>query len=296
MTNRRLAAVIVAGLAWAGAGHAATPGQTPQATLPAYCSGVGPPSENLPGATSFTYRTIGDRHLRIHIFAPAGGGSKRPAVLLFFGGGFRTGDVSSQVDNAQFLAAHGFVVAVADYRILCRDGVTAVTGVSDAQAAHGWLSRNAGRLGIDAKRIALGGSSAGGLLAATTTLRAPARERPVALVLINPVLALDVGTWAGDQTPAEAAAYSASALPLDNLPPTLILHGSADEIVPIQSSEGFCARAEAAGRSCRLVAYPGLHHGFNDRKKVVPALGIAPFDDTMSKIADFLSAPGNAGG
>ena len=266
----------------------------PLTVAPSYCAGIAPPSQTLPGANSFTYRTIGQRALRIHLFQPADAGRKRPAILLFFGGGFRTGDAASLADSAKILSAHGYVVALADYRILCRDGVTALAGLADAQAADTWLRRNAQTFGVDEKRIALGGSSAGGLLAATIALRAPSKARPAALVLINPVLDLTAGMWAGDQEPAIGKAFSASALPIDRLPPTIIFHGDADEVVPIASSRAFCARAVAAGRSCRLVEYAGMHHSFNDKKKVVPALGVSPFDDTMTKTLDFLAEPDRA--
>lgn len=285
---------MLVGLVWAMAGQALAQSSTP-AALPGYCAGVAPPSEILPGASTDIYRQVGARSLRVHIFQPAETGSKRPAILWFFGGGFRTGDTASLLDSAKVLSQHGYVVALADYRILCRDGVTALAALDDARGAEAWLRANARKLGIDEKRIALGGSSAGGLLAATTALRASPANRPAALVLINPMLDLSTGMWAGDQTPAEGAAASASLLPLEGLPPTIIFHGDADEIVPIQSSRAFCARAVAAGRACRLVEYPGMHHSFNDRKKVVASLGVSPFDDTMTKTLEFLSKlPGSA--
>ncbi len=281
-----LALAIFASLVWMIPVRSAAQAAGPE--IPAYCSSVPAPSQTLPGATAFTYRTVGDRVLRIHILKPQDDDHKRPALLLFFGGGFRTGDVASLLDSARIFSEHGYVVAMADYRILCRDGVTALAGLDDAKAADSWLRHNARRLGVDPRRIVLGGASAGGLLAASTTLRAPARQRPAGLLLINPVLDLTNGMWAKDQTLKDGAASSASALPIDTLPPTMIFHGTADEIVPIESSRRFCARAVAAGRACRLVEYPGMPHSFNDKKKVVPSLGLSPFDDTTAKAVAFL--------
>lgn len=293
-TARVWAALMVAGTVWAFAGQAGA-AEASASAKPAYCAAVPAASEVVPGATGFVYGQTGERSLRIHVFQPVGAGGKKPAILLFFGGGFRTGDVSSQVDSARFLSEHGYVVAVADYRVLCRDGVTALAGIADAEAANAWLHHNARKLGIDRKRIVLDGGSAGGLLAAMTALHASTKDRPAGLVLVSPVLDLTAGVWAKDQSPADAAADSPSSLPLERLPPTLILHGTADRIVPIQSSRAFCARAVEVGRYCRLVEYPGMIHAFDGSRTVAPSLGVSPFDDTMAKSLDFLSALSKVG-
>ena len=256
-------------------------------TPPSYCAGIQPPSASLPGATTYTYGTIGGRPLRVHVFQPATGG-RHPAVLLFFGGGFRTGDVAVFVTHAKALAAHGYVAAIADYRVQCRDGATAAEGVDDAQAAHGWLLAHADQLGVDRRRVVLMGGSAGGELAAAAALREPARDRPAALVLFNPVLDLTVGPWAEAMTPAQVSAYSASKLRIDRLPPTIIFHGMADATVPIATSREFCQRATAAGRVCELVQYPGLVHSFYMRHDRISALGLVPYDDTMTNAFAFL--------
>jgi len=55
------------------------------------CGTIAPQSNTLPGASSFTYRKAKRRDLRLHVFAPAGEASPRPAALFFFGGAWRTG-------------------------------------------------------------------------------------------------------------------------------------------------------------------------------------------------------------
>lgn len=271
------------------AASAAAWAQTPSSTaLPAYCARIPPPSQTLPGATTFIYRTVGNRPLRIHVFPPEVAAARNPAAIFFFGGGFRVGDAASYTALAKAFAARGYVAAVADYRVLCRDGVTAVGGVDDAQAALGWVRAHAAEVRIDPRRIALVGGSAGGLLAASAGLRVPDRERPAALVLFNPVLNLETGIWAGDQSIAEAQAYSPSRLPIAKLPPTIVFHGTADKTVPIVTSRDFCARALAARRDCQLVEYQGMDHSFSDKQDVDPALGASPFDDTLKRAFRFL--------
>ena len=259
-------------------------------TPPPYCKYVAPPSASLPGAVSFTYAQVGDRVLRIHVFTPPGEGRARPAAVFFYGGGFRTGDVAAEVDLAKAFVAHGYVAALADYRVLCRDRVTPMAGIDDAQAAHRWLLDHAAALGVDRRRVVLVGGSAGGQLAAAAALREPAHLRPAALVLFNPVTDLTVGPWAQDMTPVQVAAYSASALPIAGLPPTIIFHGTADTTVPIATARDFCTKAEAAGRTCKLVEYEGVGHSFADKRTLVPALGLIPFDDTTAKAFGFLDS------
>lgn len=270
-------------------GCAAAVAQPAPPPRPAYCAHIPPPSQTLPGATSFTYRTIGERTLRIHVFAPEGKTGRNPAAIFFFGGGFRVGDAASFTGLAKAFVAHGYVAALADYRVLCRDDVGPVAGVDDAEAALTWVRDHATALRIDRKRIVLVGGSAGGLLAASATMRVPDRERPAALVLFNPVLDLETGLTAHDQSAAEALAYSPSRLPIGKLPPTVIFHGTADKTVPIESSRDFCTRALVLGRRCNLVEYLGKDHSFADKHDIDRTLGVSMFDDTLAKALLFLS-------
>ncbi len=259
-------------------------------TPPAYCAHIPAPSLTLPGATSFTYRTIGERNLRIHVFEPANPSRRRPAAIFFFGGGFRFGDVSTFADLAKAFTAQGYVAILADYRIICRDNIGAVGGIDDAEAAISWVRKHFRELRIDRTRVSLVGGSAGGALAASAALRVPPAERPNALVLFNPVLDLESGIWAKDQTTADALAYSPSRLPIDNLPPTIIFHGVADRTVPIKTSRDFCTRAISSRRRCELMEYPGQDHSFADKHSVDASLGTSPFEDTFTKALAFLNS------
>jgi dipeptidyl aminopeptidase/acylaminoacyl peptidase len=103
------------------------------------------------------------------------------------------------------------------------------------------------------------------------------------------VIDLTVGPWAEAMTSAEVTSYSASKLPIAGLPPTIIFHGTADTTVPIQTSRDFCGKATAANRTCQLVEYEGLNHGFYTQHDVIASVGIAPFEDTLAKTSAFLS-------
>src|SRR6185503_3489625 len=104
------------------------------------------------------------------------------------------------------LAARGMVAVTADYRVGSRHQAKIVDCIRDAKSAVRYLRANAARLGIDPGRIAAGGGSAGGHLAAATGVIAALDEpagnpaissRPDALVLFNPALVLAAAPGAG---------------------------------------------------------------------------------------------------
>jgi acetyl esterase len=258
-----------------------------RAAQPQRCLGIQAQPMNLPGAQSYTYKTASGRSLRIHVFAPTESGT-RPAILFFFGGGWSFGKVTQFLGQAKAAAAKGYVAVLADYRVSCRDGTTPLDSVSDARAAYAWLRQQSPRLRIDSHRIVLSGGSAGGQLAAVTALLAPVGETPAALVLFNPALDMVALGSAINLAPMQAASISPSALQIDNLPPTIIFHGVADTLVPIQTASAFCARATSAGRSCELHAYDDQNHGFFNSHVIDLRLNTSPYEDTLSKTLRFL--------
>jgi acetyl esterase len=265
------------------------------------CDIAGPPPATLPGARSFTYATAPSRELRLHVFSPgnaaaANGATGRPAIVFFFGGGWRTGTPVVFADRARTLAAEGYVAILPDYRVTCRDQTTAVDSAADATAAYQWVREHADELGIDTSRIVLSGGSAGAHIALTAAIKAPLAEKPAALVLFNP--AVDLVSIAGriGLTPEAAAPVSPSVLPVDALPPTIAFHGDADTTVLIQTVRDFCTRAMAAGRKCELKEYAGKGHGFFQSRDKDPALGGAsPYEDTLARAIAFLAAQGITG-
>lgn len=106
---------------------------------------------------------FGKRDLHLDLFRPEKPG-KYPALILIFGGGWRSGDKSMQVPMAQQIAAHGYVTACVEYRLSPEAIYPAA--VHDIKAAIRFLRSNAKEYNIDPDQIAISGSSAGGQLAA----------------------------------------------------------------------------------------------------------------------------------
>ena len=207
------------------------------------------------------------------------------------------------------------VAIVADYRVKSRHNVKAKTCVSDAKSAVRWIREHAVELGIDPDRIAAGGGSAGGhLAAATATLtnfdeaneNSEISSKPNALALFNPALVLapvdasmDVGT---DTTTkrmkhleARMGAKPESMSPYHNInkhmPPTIIFHGTGDKTVPFNTVELFKKKMEENGNSCVLVAYKDAPHSFFNYKINYEKANGA-FIDTIHKLDKFFVSLG----
>jgi len=110
------------------------------------------------------YKAVGETELKLHVFTPEGhrASDKRPAIVFFFGGGWNGGSPSQFYPHCDYLASRGMVAAAAEYRVKSRNKTTPRECVKDGKSAVRWLRQHAGELGIDPKRVAAGGGSAGG--------------------------------------------------------------------------------------------------------------------------------------
>ena len=262
----------------------------------------------MEGAQVEVYKTAGNARLSIHIFNPPGhqAGARRPAMVFFFGGGWRSGNPKQFEQQCRYLSSRGMVAMAADYRVASRHDVKPIDCVRDAKSAIRWVRRNASRLGIDPGRIAAGGGSAGGHLAAAAAVIAGLDEpgedlevssRPDALVLFNPALVLaPVAGLARPVVPAEArerfGADPEAISPYHHLakdaPPTVIFHGKADTTVPYATVELFAKKSAALGNRCELVGFEGEQHGFFNYGRG----GGQRYRETLAKTGEFLASLG----
>jgi len=232
----------------------------------------------------FIYKNAGEVELKLWAFYPAKhrSGDKSATIVFFFGGGWRSGTPSQFTSHCEYLAARGMVAMVADYRVASRHGVKANACVSDAKSAIRWVRQHASELGVDPKRIAAGGGSAGGHLAvATATLpgfdepgeNPDISSKPDALVLFNPGVILAPVEGTGDKfaekfenLKGRLGTDPESISPYHNitsgLPPMIIFHGDADTTIAFESVSMFTHKMKKAGNHCTLVGYKGESHGF----------------------------------
>lgn len=225
---------------------------------------------------------IGPHRLAVDLYQPqARKRSARPAVLMVHGGGWAAGDRSELRDLAYLAAREGMVVLSMDYR-LTSQGAHWPAPAEDVATVLDWMRGHAGDLGIDGRRIALLGGSAGGHLAAWVARDPDPKKRPDRLIVLW-------GPWDLEPLPDNAPDWvrptvakllngqpARDASPLHHLvrdmPPTLIVHGTDDELVPIEQSRQACAALRALDNECVLVELPKQRHAPEDPAQVRRAL------------------------
>lgn len=127
--------------------------------------------------------------IRVRRHVPAQARVPGPAVMFFHGGGMVVGNIDQYDSTVCYVAEHtGCAVFSVDYR--CGPEHRFPTGVEDAIAAWSWLHAGADHLGIDCKRVAVMGDSAGGYLSAAVAQAARDRDLPSPALqcLVYPVL------------------------------------------------------------------------------------------------------------
>ena len=208
-----------------------------------------------------------------------------PGVLEIHGGGFMFGSIDMMDPWCQRVSAEvGAVVVSVEYRLAPEHPFPA--GVEDCYAALAWTAREAAALGIDPKRIAVAGQSAGGGLAAATALLARDRGGPELCFQLLEIPELDdrletpsmtaftdtplwnrpnaIWSWRhylGPDHEGEVSPYAAPsrAEDLSTLPPAYV---STMEFDPLRD-EGilYALRMLQAGVSVELHSYAGTFHG-----------------------------------
>jgi acetyl esterase/lipase len=201
-----------------------------------------------------------------------------PIVVLVHGGGWSSGSPEDWPQLARYLAAQGYLVAMPEYRLAPQHRFPAA--VDDVRAAVDFLRGRATTWGGDADGVVLLGRSAGAHLALlvgyTSTLNAvrgvvsiygPADllfgwQNPGNARVYDGVGAIEA--FLGGPPSAVPEAYSGSSA-YDRVgagtPPTLLIHGSKDELVWVEQSRRLARRLQEAGRPHLLVELPWATHG-----------------------------------
>jgi acetyl esterase/lipase len=244
---------------------------------------------------------VGYRPLQLDLWVPDTP-SPAPLVVYVHGGGFMFGDRRYLPETLrpdqlfEALVAAGLAVATIDYRHALEAPFPAQ--LHDAKAAVRYLRAHAGELGISTARIGVMGESAGGHIAALVGLTAHRPDLEGTHGVLGESSAVDVVVdWYGPAdlstmprhtlppqiaaklppelvTPPEdqltrglAGSALADASPITHVtpdaPPFLLVHGTADWLVPYAQSEQLHAALTAAGVSSTLVPAEGAEHIFD---------------------------------
>jgi acetyl esterase/lipase len=224
------------------------------------------------------FKTTAEGELSINLYFPEGwkAADRRPGIVFFFGGGFVGGSPKQFTSKAEYLAGRGMVAATAEYRVKSRHNTEPEKSIEDAKSAIRWMRGNAGKLGLDPRRIVAAGGSAGGTCAAfaafNTTYEPEGEDisvssRPEALVLYNPALGAGENTvtrWSGEKRERMVRFLSAwKAEPKG--PPAILFFGTDDAL--LAPARIFVQQLAAAGNKVELYTAAGQKHGFfNDRE------------------------------
>tara|TARA_Y100000310_G_C20653500_1_gene800737 strand:- start:889 stop:1734 length:846 start_codon:yes stop_codon:yes gene_type:complete len=234
------------------------------------------------------FASDGGRDLKCDIYTPEGLDQPAAAVLIVHGGGWRMGSKEQMAGAALHLAGKGYVCVASEYRLNTEAKWPAQ--IADVKAAIRWIRANAHNLDVNPHMICLQGHSAGAHLslhaagtpnqdrfsgagghagvdesvAATAVFYAPVRfslggEQLSGATPLRALLGHDGGS-------GEEARYAS---PIEyvsaHFPPTLLLHGTADKVVPPSSSMRMYEALTAAGAEAELHMLSNLPHGFARR-------------------------------
>ncbi|MFA7664735.1 MAG: alpha/beta hydrolase [Burkholderiaceae bacterium] len=238
---------------------------------------------------------LAGRVLRVRQYAPwtHHWATPKPALVYFHGGGFTIGSIETHDRVCRVLARGGdCLVFSVDYRLAPEHRFPAA--VDDAFDALAWLRSEAASLGIDLARLAVGGDSAGGTLAAASAIHARDRGWPLALqLLIYPGLSHDQNTeshrrcargylldaetiqWFFGQYlryPADRHDWRFAPLLADTLAGLAPAWIAAAGYDPLRDENvAYARRLGEEGVPVELIEYPGMIHAFFQHAGFVPA-------------------------
>lgn len=293
--------------------------QPPASSPP--CAGA-PPGGVPPGVVhvpDVTYRRPDDKtRLELDLAYPKDGNGPFPCVICIHGGGWLRGSRKSHVPLICELASQGYVAAAVSYRFAPE--CTFPAQFHDVQDAVRWLRENARKYKIDKERIAALGYSSGGNLACLLgmgcaqdelTAKGDAHKessRVQAVVsysglmdlsqmhqccvngelpfLERKLITLSLECYLGgspDKAPCAYIKASPMTFATKNTAPTLLVHGGADTLVPMEQSKMLEKKLRAAGAEVNLVSVEKAFHDFTPAQEKEARKAVFQFLKTTFK-------------
>ena len=249
-----------------------------------------------PEGKPYVYKEVEGSPLKLYVTTPEGwkATDSRPAIVFFHGGGWVGGAPGQFTEHAKHLAKKGMVCIQVQYRLLDRKNNDPPTiCVEDAVDAMRWVRSHAPELGIAPDRVATGGGSAGGHLAAYLgTVEPMATDgpstKPNAMVLFNPVYDNGPGGWGTARVKDRYAEFSPAHNISKSSPPNIVFLGSEDKLIPVATAKNFQKKMHDAGVKSELFIYEGQGHGFFNHGKDNNRW----YDATVAEMDKFLASLG----
>jgi acetyl esterase/lipase len=233
------------------------------------------------------YKNINGKSLQLDLYIPDNVHKLAPLLVFIHGGGWRSGKRSDYLVYLLDFAKRGYITATVSYRLLADSCYPAC--VEDVSDAVDWFIRNGDTYGYDPQRIALIGGSAGGHLALLTaygwskpgsTAGLSGNHRIKAVVDIygpydlttpysrNHFLVTSFLAHSFEDSPNLYSEASPKEYLRPGAPPTLILHGSSDQLVPVSQSDSLAAKLNRLGVPYQYCRVPGWPHVMDIVKRV----------------------------
>ena len=259
-------------------------------------------------ATGYVYKEASGHELAAWVFTPPDHRpeSARPAIVFFFSSAWDSGLVSQFAPHCLHFAQRGMVAMTLEYRTASLHGAGPAEAMADARSAIRWVRPHARELGVNpARAVGAGGSASAHAMLTAAMLREKEYDDPGdppeqscvpdALVLFDPVVDVATPHPGGKFGPGKFRSLQAARLasPLrrvrSKLPPMLLMHGTADRLLPFESTRVFARKMRRWFRrnDCRLIPFEGCGHSFFNFN-VDPRL----FEATINQADQFLVETG----
>ena len=237
--------------------------------------------------------------LNIHIIKPDRWvqSDQRPAIVFYYGGGWRNAYLTAFESHARYYASQGLVCFIAEYRVFNDHGTLPFDCVIDAQDSFAFVRNNAKKFGINPNMIIASGGSAGGHLAACLGTveddRNGTASKPNAMVLFNPRVIVD------PENPQYAFVQELGAEAIEispyhhidkDTPPCIIYHGTSDDLVPYEDSVLFHQKLIDIGIKSSIELFENREHSFFYGNKETPGYAMRgeDFQKTLDLTDSFL--------
>lgn len=244
------------------------------------------------------YKTVNTSELKLHVIEPhqkpEGARPKEslPAVVFFHGGGWNNGHPDQFYRHGHFFAQQGYVAISVEYRLRDLHQSSPKDSVMDARSAMRFIKKNRQNLNINPDHIIVAGGSAGGHLALATALiqfddpndDLSVDPTPMAIAIFNPIIDTSKDGWGHSRVKTYWREFSPLHQISDNLPPTLIMLGTEDNLVPVTTAKAFQKSCLLHNVDCQLILYEGEKHGFFNNEK---------FQQTLLDMAKFVEQQTN---
>ena len=248
---------------------------------------------NRPDET-YVYSVFDKIKLKLFIFNPLEKKSDS-SVLLFHGGGWAFGSSYSLFKICRDISKNGITCISADYRLALKHNSKVKDSMLDARDAYKWVIDNAELLNINKNHVMVGGGSSGGHLAASLAMIPDDNNEVIssikALIFFNPAINttfFDSGFELPNSTSERRTKFwfylkklfegksielSPSNYVSENLPPSIIFHGTNDKTIPISIIEDFTKDMKSKGNDITLSKWEDKGHQFYRwDKEVYPAV------------------------